>query len=1225
MYKNALSNKQEQKLKDFLYFMKGSGGLEGLPFLRETKSNMINAGIIKSFDDVVTLEDIYKFRKIVPNNRIISFTKNNKKANKYIVDLLNKTPIIAAGVIGGISLLDFSKGGELPKFQPGGAKKGINKITSFFKKPTPIIPPIRPLPIIPSSTGIPSKLYNENFYGSHFDIANPSTLKYDAIENMYNHPVKLEDYINEGVRLDDLLQQGNIDLNATTIDILPELSKRSRVLANIKDLSGNTISRLPYYTSTGSGGKGEFLDIGNWFGYPGHMQMQPGKSKDWFIKGTKEDITGGYGNFHNMMQDMIDPMILEQHGVNKYMTGFKHSDEVTGEFYNPLIDGPRFEHDFKTLDKLKKLYTDRGLDLNRPEWKWKEGGDLPKFQPGGDKIVKSILPRLFAPNTWKKPVINYNFPLINELGLGASNLVNSTRFDVNTLNQINQVQAIDGSSNFPLLLNNYPLINTDPEFIKQFGDMASFNPEADFIISNYVNKMAGIHPELSYAMKHNPNIKTFSDPDLSWSEFVKNQNSYREGEGLIIQNLEGWDPVNQRGVELTYNVNEGIMPNVDPIHQTGRFRGHPNRGVNQHNHLLGMTGSFPSIIASGDRMFTSTGKQRWGERTAKHLANDWDYPGRPVTQDWIDKLLGQKKSSNWMSGSPKLANRLDQSFGINIPLQNKVFMKFIHPKRKLGGEYMDLDLTEEQIQNFKDGGFVVDELPRAQFGYNSINQDTVKTINNLFKSNENKNFLIDMANSPLFGDRYKKMSGNPDLTEEAIEEHRKSIIDNTNTTGVKHKTDFDKGVEAFYSPPLNEIIKQFAYEQGISESELTESELLKLHDKYARNYDQGHTINVDYGENFDSWDDLHERSHSSTYGDFDLKTDPFNSIGVMNEYGKENNSFNKFLYLNQPTEQKARIDVIRKFMNDYNLYDPINEEFNEDHYKKLKRHRRAINDNSSLKRQINDIYHDYDKDTVIKMMNSFVQNDSPQSAGYIPTAQSGGQLNKFQNGGGYDPNMSLDKYLDYVGRPVKNKLNFDNKTDIEDKMQELKEKYPSAFQPFKFKSGIFDELERKRLIEKYDIDGDGNLSKKEIENYKLDLIKKENPEDYKDYIAFKKKLQKNTNPDKLNAKRNTEELGKYKGKSTYIYEGSFDDAYNLARYHAGEGLLSGDSKDVFGWKNPNTGKIEYKHIYSAGEKGEWSGPKKLPYVKGMSKEFLDEHPEYVKQVKEYQNLSDKER
>jgi len=401
--------------------------------------------------------------------------------------------------------------------------------------------------------------------------------------------------------------------------------------------------------------------------------------------------------------------------------------ETVDEFGYPIL---RLKVNPALINKVNNVKLKRGGEIQKLQHErniFQKGGSLPKHQipPGevGALTLESIFRRPFNPNTWKKPVINYNFPLIKELELGASSLVNPTRFDVNTLNQINQVQAIDGSTNYPFLLNNYPLMNIDPKFIEEFGKAASFNPHADFIIPKYGN----IHPELAYIMKHNPNIKTFSDPNLSWTEFVKNQRSYAEGEGLIIKNLEGWDPVNQRDVSLTYNVNEGIMPNVDPIYQTGRFRGHPNRGVNQHNHLLGMTRNFPSIIASGDRIFTSTGGQRWGERTASHLANDWDYPGRPVTQDWFDKLLGQKKSADWMSGSPKLANMLDQSFGINIPLDNKVFMKFIHPKRKyqsggqlptqqLGGEYMDLDLTEDEIKNFKNSGFVVEDLPKAQKG-----------------------------------------------------------------------------------------------------------------------------------------------------------------------------------------------------------------------------------------------------------------------------------------------------------------------------------------------------------------------------------------------------------------------------------------------------------------------------------------------------------------------------
>ena len=323
--------------------------------------------------------------------------------------------------------------------------------------------------------------------------------------------------------------------------------------------------------------------------------------------------------------------------------------------------------------------------------KYVKGGyvveELPKAQTGLGKILKYAnklnVKRPLNLNTWKKPIVTGS--IVDELGIDVSNLVNATRFDINNLHDINQTRPIDFGTDKLLnsVLNDYPLINSDPLYIDKLAKLSSSNPKANFIMPDFGNSL---HPELAYAMKHSPNIKTFSDPDLSWTEFVKNQKSYANGEGLLIKNLEGWDPVNQKDVSLTYNVNEGIMSKVDPIYQTGRFRGHPNRGVNQHNHLLGMTGNYPSIIASGDNIFTSSGKKRWGERTAGKLANDWDYPGMPVTQDWVNKLLGQKKSSNWMSGSPRFANMLDQSFQIDTPLQDKVFMKFIHPKRKLGGE-----------------------------------------------------------------------------------------------------------------------------------------------------------------------------------------------------------------------------------------------------------------------------------------------------------------------------------------------------------------------------------------------------------------------------------------------------------------------------------------------------------------------------------------------------------
>ena len=234
----------------------------------------------------------------------------------------------------------------------------------------------------------------------------------------------------------------------------------------------------------------------------------------------------------------------------------------------------------------------------------------------------------------------------------------------------------------------------------------------------------------------------------------------------------------------------------------------------------------------------------------------------------------------------------------------------------------------------------------------------------------------------------------------------------------------------------------------------------------------------------------------------------------------------------------------------------------------------------------------------------------------------GGSVNKFQDGG------NNNKGFYYIDPKTKKRVWIENVRENSDRGYYDNKGYwhnqPLILSEFKneeeFKVAE-DEVAKKDKENKAAAEEAKKEANEKLENEKLENFKNNYPKKYKEYIANKKSLQKNTNPDKLNAKR-TNETGTYKDKSVNIYEGSFDDSYNLARYHAGEKLLSGDPKDVFGWKNPNTGEIEYKHIYSAGETGEWSDG--TPYVPGYSKEFLDAHPEFVEQVKEYRNFSDEE-
>jgi len=88
----------------------------------------------------------------------------------------------------------------------------------------------------------------------------------------------------------------------------------------------------------------------------------------------------------------------------------------------------------------------------------------------------------------------------------------------------------------------------------------------------------------------------------------------------------------------------------------------------------------------------------------------------------------------------------------------------------------------------------------------------------------------------------------------------------------------------------------------------------------------------------------------------------------------------------------------------------------------------------------------------------------------------------------------------------------------------------------------------------------------------------------------------------------------YKGKPIGEYSGTWEQAFTKAREDFQQGLL-GDVPVILWNGKP-------MDIHKASEKGEWSDG--TPYVPGYSKEFLDAHPEFVEQLKEYRNFSDEE-
>lgn len=91
LFENEMAE-EEQIAKDLLYFINGSGGLERLAFLRETRQELFNNGITKSFQDEITPAELERLIDLGESNRILSFLNKDSETLKTLADLLNETP-----------------------------------------------------------------------------------------------------------------------------------------------------------------------------------------------------------------------------------------------------------------------------------------------------------------------------------------------------------------------------------------------------------------------------------------------------------------------------------------------------------------------------------------------------------------------------------------------------------------------------------------------------------------------------------------------------------------------------------------------------------------------------------------------------------------------------------------------------------------------------------------------------------------------------------------------------------------------------------------------------------------------------------------------------------------------------------------------------------------------------------------------------------------------------
>jgi LysM repeat protein len=134
-------------------------------------------------------------------------------------------------------------------------------------------------------------------------------------------------------------------------------------------------------------------------------------------------------------------------------------------------------------------------------------------------------------------------------------------------------------------------------------------------------------------------------------------------------------------------------------------------------------------------------------------------------------------------------------------------------------------------------------------------------------------------------------------------------------------------------------------------------------------------------------------------------------------------------YVTEPTEVRARLNVIRSGASNLGIYDPFNEPINEDQFKDLLENQEKLIDGDQGFNPLNQLRDIYTDDEIFKMLNTISYNtdETPgsQSIGSDEImARYGGSLPKAQDGDGIDFN-SLQKGIKWVeslnGKLMKNK------------------------------------------------------------------------------------------------------------------------------------------------------------------------------------------------------------
>lgn len=290
-----------------------------------------------------------------------------------------------------------------------------------------------------------------------------------------------------------------------------------------------------------------------------------------------------------------------------------------------------------------------------------------------------------------------------------------------------------------------------------------------------------------------------------------------------------------------------------------------------------------------------------------------------------------------------------------------------------------LNLTPEEKENAFN---YVQELKAKEVQRNLQDIKTIKA----------QQFLSNMTRSPLFEERMKKQTGKTPGAGQA-DNYAKEIRNNIKT--LKYRDFNDPKQQSYIAANFkDDTIKPSAYYTPRSSDSYDWIDNLRYaagNPWYKEAVANEHKVTIPYGDDYEDALAIHETSHGSTNANRNLPIRPEGMPEMTPKaqalYGALPGGNEWIDYYHDPTEQKARVDVIRHELKKAGIYDAFNEPFTEDTYLKAKKHVLSL-PSSHLKTNMLDILHNYKKEDAVELMNSFVQNET-ENEGSIPTAQLG--------------------------------------------------------------------------------------------------------------------------------------------------------------------------------------------------------------------------------------------